>query len=86
MITMTIKGTPSYSANEFREYLYHRNKAFQTFDYQKIREVQMRYGIETQAESKEFWEYVARSVLEMPDATDSARTEALVTLDELGIH
>ena len=86
MLTMTerIKGTRSYSAAEFKEYIYRRNKAYQSFDYKRIAKVMMAYGIEPPPQSPQFWEEVARAVLGMrEEASESARREAVRILDEL---
>lgn len=82
MITMTIKGTPTESELRFAEYIAKRNKAFKTFDIEKIRQVAVAYGNKPPDDTAEFWEYVARTVL--GDAPNPhQRAEANKILDEL---
>lgn len=73
MISMAIRSTPSKSKAEFDEYVYHRNKAFQTFDYEKITKVMERYGVPAPNDDCDFWLYVAQTVLDMPAASANAK-------------
>lgn len=83
MIGTGIKGVQTDSRTRFDEYIYHRNKAFLTFDFDKISKCMVKYGNQPPVDDAEFWGYVARTVLEMTDAPARAVKEAKRVLDEL---
>ena len=83
MISMEISSTPAKCIEEFDQYVQKRNRAFQTFDYEKIVRVMKRYGVPAPEDNCDFWLYVAQTVLELPTATSGAKKEAIRILDEL---
>lgn len=86
MIGMGIRSVPTDSKVKFDEYIYHRNKAFLTFDFNKISKCMVKYGNQPPVDNAEFWGYVARTVLEMTDASERAIREAKRILDELNMN
>lgn len=88
MIHMTeyIKSVKSYSSTEYEMFVYERDRAFRSLNYDRIKYVYDKYRIPCPEDTPENWIKIALSVLDMEDASSRQKKNARIVLDELNVN